>query len=161
MFYIVFIDMKVILTESQYRGMVERIKDFENKLEFMKKNLQNSLETDIGNHLYTNYPCEKKQYGINPTDSYQINLDYLSNEIGHRARILVWIDVKNKYVQAMVSIGGIPMGSIDSMTTIKWYLDDENGEETFYTKLDKSINQRLSEKYQDKIIDKYKKRISP
>ena len=153
--------MKVILTESQYRGMVERIKDFENKLDFMKKNLKYSLETDIGNHLYTNYPCEKRQYGINPTDSYQIKLDYLSNETGHSARILVWIDVKNKYVQAMVSIGGILGGSIDSMTTIKWYLEDENGEGTFYSKLDKSINQRLSEKYQDKIIDKYKKRVSP
>jgi hypothetical protein len=44
------------------------------------------------------------------------------------------------------------------MTTIKWLFEDENGEETFYSKLDKGIQTRMSQKYQDKMIEKYNSR---
>lgn len=151
--------MKIILTESQYKGMIKAVKDYENKLSFMKQNLRTALESDIFSHLHNKYKGEKQRYGINPDESFQINLEYLANEIGGRPRILVWIDVKDNYVQAMVTIGGFRLGSADKMSTIKWRFDDENGEETFYSKLDKNIEQRMSQGYQDKILEKYRSRI--
>jgi len=78
--------------------------------------------------------------------------------LGGRPRILVWVDVINGYVRAMITIGGIRGGGDDKMTTIKWLFEDENGEETFYSKLDKGIQTRMSQKYQDKMIEKYNSR---
>jgi hypothetical protein len=59
----------------------------------------------------------------------------------------------------MITIGGgIRGGGDDKMTTIKWSFEDENGEETFYSKLDKGIQTRMTQKYQDKMIEKYNSR---
>lgn len=148
--------MKLILTESQYKGMIKSIKDYEGKLYFLKQNLRTTIESDIFNHLFNKYQGKKARYGLNHDESFQIELDYLGNEIGGRPRILVWIDVKNNYVRAMVTIGGISGGSVDKMSTIKWLFDDESGEETFYSKMDKNIEQRMSQKFQDKILEKYR-----
>jgi len=150
--------MKLILTESQYRGMLKQIKDYEEKLSFMKQNLSTSVKADIFNHLFDKYTGEKSLYGINPEESFQIELDGLRNVLGGRPRILVWVDVINGYVRAMITIGGIRGGGDDKMTTIKWLFEDENGEETFYSKLDKGIQTRMSQKYQDKMIEKYNSR---
>ena len=112
----------------------------------------------IFNHLFDKYTGEKSIYGINPEESFQIELDGLRNVLGGRPRILVWVDVINGYVRAMITIGGIRGGGDDKMTTIKWLFEDENGEETFYSKLDKGIQTRMSQKYQDKMIEKYNSR---
>ena len=146
--------MKLILTESQYRGMLKQIKDYEEKLSFMKQNLSTSVKADIFNHLFDKYKGEKSIYG----KSFQIELDGLRNVLGGRPMILVWVDVINGYVRAMITIGGIRGCGDDKMTTIKWLFEDENGEETFYSKLDKGIQTRMSQKYQDKMIEKYNSR---
>lgn len=137
--------------------MLKHIKDYEDKLSFMKKNLSTSVKSDIFNHLFDKYTGEKSRYGINPEESFQIELDGLRNELGGRPRIIVWVDVINGYARAMITIGGISR-DVDKMTTIKWLFEDENGEEVFYSKLDKGIQTRMSQKYHDKMIEKYNSR---
>ena len=136
--------------------MLKQIKDYEGKLSFMKQNLSTSVKADIFNHLFDKYTGEKIFDGINPQASFQIELDGLRNELGVRPRIIVWLDVINGYVRALMTIGGI--SGVDKMTTIKWLIEDENGEETFYSKLDKGIQTRMTQKYQDKTIEKYNSR---
>ena len=140
--------MKLLINETQYQSIIKRIKDYEDKISFMKQNLIVSVERDIFDFLYSNYPGEKRQYGANST--FHITSEYLSEKLGHNIRLVVWVWVKTDYVEVALSYSSTK----DTMNRIKWYFESEMTEDEFYSKLDKLIQRKLSQKYMDNLLKK-------
>lgn len=147
--------MKLLISESQYRGILKHIKDYEHKINFMKKSLSFAVIEDILKHFSDN------SFNIDTLRSYDEVLgrtdtsnrrifDISRDDNGNHPKIRVWVTVgkTGTYVEVLIRFSEIYS---DKLSKIKWNFDDSEGENAFYSKIDNAIQKRLSQKYLDKL----------
>ena len=167
--------MKYILTESQYAGLMKLIKKHEEDLSFLKSSLVGSIETDITDFLNTKFQGRFGNYGYMQYPSFFIYPDKLTSELRKYNRsepaLVIIYHIKKSTGKVEISIfwntkvyfnykteDGKWKRNTYPTNTIKWdYMNNPDGEEEFFSKLEKTINGRISEKSQNKIIDDFEK----
>ena len=158
--------MKIILTESQYELLVKKIQKYQKDIDFLVTNLRYSVERDMIEHLTKTFDVEKRHTNASGYRYYVIVPEHISNKfMGNQSidpALLIVIIFGDDNVFVNVSYTGINgnftnTGNYvaDTNSYIKWkFVDNENGEEEFYSKLDKVINKKISIPYQNKLIEK-------
>ena len=167
--------MKYIITESQYSGLINLIKKQEDKLSFLKSNMTEAILSDLtdffrskfqgrfGNYSYMQYPAfffypdkltsELRKY--NRSEPALVILYHIKKPTGKVEISIFWntkLNFNYKTENGMWKRNTYPTNRI------KWdYMDSPDGEEEFFSKLEKTINGRISEKSQNKIIDDFEK----
>jgi hypothetical protein len=164
--------MKVLITESQYGALVELIQKHKRDIDFLITNLRYSVEKDVIEHLTKTFNAKKRNnnapgyyyYAIIPE---HINNKFMGNQdINPSLFIQIIFGKDNVFVNvSYTGINGnftnIDNYVADTNSYIRWkFVDNENGEEEFYSKLDKVINKKISIPYQNKLIEKIEASIS-
>ena len=155
--------MKVLITESQYGTLIELIQKHQRDIEFLKKNVRYSVERDVKEHLEKNFNGKWKEAYNKLEYIFNINTEHIKNKFRSNGdlnpRLNVYITFNDDYVFTNTSYVGLPANDTSSIVKWKFFLD-ENGEETFYSKLNKVINKKISIHYQDKLIEKVEASLS-
>jgi hypothetical protein len=167
--------MKYILTESQYAGLLKLIKKHEDDLYFLRSNMASTIESDITDVLNSKFQGRFGHYGYMQYPAFFIYPDKLTSELTKYNRsepaLVIVYHINKSTGKVQISIfwntkvyfnykteNGIWKRNTYPKNTVKWdYMNDPDGEEEFYSKLDKTINGRISEKAQNKIIDDFEK----
>jgi hypothetical protein len=164
--------MKILITESQYGGLIELIQKHKRDIDFLITNLRYSVERDVIEHLTKTFDVEKRHNNAPGYHYYVIVPEHINNKfIGNQdldPSLFITIIFGNDNVFVNVSYRGIngPINDINNYVTdtnsyIRWkFVDNENGEEEFYSKLDKVINKKISIPYQNKLIEKIEASMS-
>jgi hypothetical protein len=170
--------MKYILTESQYAGLLKLIKKHEDDIYFLKSNIVSTIESDINDVLNSKFQGRFGRYGYMKYPAFFIYPEKLASELAKynvREPFLV-IDYNVKKSTGKVEIyifwhtnvyfdykreDGRWERHRQPKNSIKWdYINNPEGQEEFLSKLEKTINGRISEKAQNKIIDDFEKLYS-
>jgi len=164
--------MKVLITESQYGALVELIQKHKRDIDFLMTNLRYSVEKDVIEHLTKTFNVRKRDNNAPGYHYYAIIPEHINNKfMGNQdinPSLFITIIFGNDNVFVNVSYMGLN-GHIneinhyvrDTNNYIRWkFVDNENGEEEFYSKLDKVINKKISIPYQNKLIEKIEASIS-
>ena len=167
--------MKYILTESQYSGLLKLIKKHEDDLFFLKSNIANTIESDVTDFLNSKFQGRFGNYSYMQYPSFFIYPDKLTSELRKYNRsepaLVIMYHIKKSTGKVEISIfwntkvnfnykteNGMWKRNTYPTNHIKWdYMDSPDGEEEFFSKLEKTINGRISEKSQNKIIDDFEK----
>lgn len=167
--------MKYILTESQYAGLMKLIKKQEDDLSFLRSSLVGSIETDLTDFLNSKFQGRFGNYGYMQYPAFFIYPDKLTSELRKYNRsepaLVIIYHIKKSTGKVEVDIfwntkvyfnykteDGRWKRNTYPTNRIKWdYMNNPDGEEEFFSKLEKTINGRISEKAQNKIIDDFEK----
>jgi len=164
--------MKVLITESQYGALIELIQKHKRDIDFLITNLRYSVENDVREHIEKTFNAKQLHNNARGHYSYVIVPEHINNKfIGNQdldPKLIIQITFGNDNVFINVSYMGIngPIDSINNYVTdtnsyIRWkFVDNENGEEEFYSKLDKVINKKIGIPYQNKLIEKIEASMS-
>lgn len=135
--------MKLILTESQYSGILKQIRNHQERADFLKKTLVSSITQDI-NDIMSKYGAIKQRGG-------RFDMEYVIPTEHNRA-LHIYVDVKMDFVSCSMTYH-----NSDRYNVIKWKFSDEEGESNFYSKLNSLLEKRLSKQYQEKLFRKESK----
>jgi hypothetical protein len=168
--------MKYIITEAQYSALRNLIKKHEDTISFLKTDISSAIETDVTNFLNSKFQGRFGKYGYMQYPSFFIYPDKLTSELtkynrSEPALVIVYhinkstgkVDINifwnpNKVNFNYKTENGIWKRNTYPKNNVKWdYMNNPDGEEEFYSKLEKTINGRISEKAQNKIIDDFEK----
>jgi hypothetical protein len=164
--------MKILITESQYGGLIQMIQKHKRDIDFLITNLRYSVEKDVIEHLTKTFNAKKRNNNAPGYYYYAIIPEHINNKfMGNQdinPSLFITIIFGDDNVFVNVSYMGIngPINEInhyvrDTNNYIRWkFVDNENGEEEFYSKLDKVINKKISIPYQNKLIEKIEASIS-
>ena len=167
--------MKYIITESQYSGLINLIKKQEDKLSFLKSNMSDAILTDLTDFFSSKFQGRFGNYSYMQYPAFFIYPDKLTSELRKYNRsepaLVIMYHIKKSTGKVEISIfwntkvnfnykteNGMWKRNTYPTNHIKWdYMDSPDGEEEFFSKLEKTINGRISEKAQNKIIDDFEK----
>lgn len=167
--------MKYILTESQYSGLLKLIKKHEDDLFFLRSNLSYTIESDITDFLNSKFQGTFGKYSYMQYPAFFIYPDKLTSELRKYNRsepaLVILYHIKKSTGKVEISIfwntkvnfnykteNGVWERNTYPTNRIKWdYINNPDGEDEFFSKLEKTINGRISEKAQNKIIDDFEK----
>lgn len=154
--------MKFIITESQYSGLIDKIKKYQRDIDFLRKNMKLMVERDVDEYIQKTFDISSMR-NDGRSNIYRIEPEHLISKLKkyNGVKPHLWISVTSgmNKIQVWILYSGIPIHDTNSI--IKWdWGTDENGEEVFYSKLNKVINKKLSIPYQDKLIEKIKVSLS-
>ena len=167
--------MKYIITESQYGGLMKLIKKHENALSFLKTSLSGAIEHDVSDFLNSKFQGRFGNYGFSQYPVFFIYPEKLSSELikynRRETALVIGYNIKKSTGKVEIHIfwntkvnfyykteDGKWKRNTYPTNTIKWdYMINPDGEEEFLSKMEKTINERISEKSQNKIIDDFEK----
>jgi len=167
--------MKYIITESQYSGLINLIKKQEDKLSFLKSNMTEAILSDLTDFFRSKFQGRFGNYSYMQYPAFFIYPDKLTSELRKYNRsepaLVILYHIKKSTGKVEISIfwntklnfnykteNGMWKRNTYPTNRIKWdYMDSPDGEEEFFSKLEKTINGRISEKSQNKIIDDFEK----
>jgi hypothetical protein len=167
--------MKYIITEAQYSALRKLIKKHEDTISFLKTDISSAIETDVTNFLNSKFQGRFGTHGWMQYPGFFIYPDKLTSELAKYNRnepaLIISYHIKKSTGKVEINIFWNPKVNFNYKTEngiwkrntyptnrIKWdYMNDPDGEEEFYSKLEKTINGRISEKAQNKIIDDFEK----
>lgn len=164
--------MKVLITESQYGALIELIQKHKRDIDFLITNLRYSVEKDVIEHLTKTFNAKQRHNNAPGYYYYVIVPEHISNkfmgnqDINPSLFIQIIFGKDNVFVNvSYTGINGnftnIDNYVADTNSYIRWkFVDNENGEEEFYSKLDKVINKKISIPYQNKLIEKIEASMS-
>jgi hypothetical protein len=73
--------MKLILNESQYNSVLEKIKSLEDEVKSLKTNLMNMIKNKIFEYIDSNYDAKGGKYNYGNTTVFFILPDYIENAL--------------------------------------------------------------------------------
>jgi hypothetical protein len=170
--------MKFILTESQYAGLMKLIKKHEDDLSFLKSSVVTSIEHDVTDLLNSKFQGRFGNYGYMKYPSFFIYPEKLASELAkYNVRepfLVIEYHVKKSTGKVEINIfwnsnvyfdykreDGRWVRHRQPKNSITWdYMNNPDGQEEFLSKLEKTINERISEKAQNKIINDFEKLYS-
>lgn len=167
--------MKYILTESQYSGLLKLIKKHEDDLFFLRSNMSYAIESDVTDFLNSKFQGTFGKYSYMQYPAFFIYPDKLTSELTKYNRsepaLVIIYHINKSTGKVDISIfwntkvnfnykteNGVWKRNSYPTNRIKWdYINNPDGQDEFFSKLEKTINGRISEKAQNKIIDDFEK----
>ena len=167
--------MKYIITEAQYSALRNLIKKHEDTISFLKTDISSAIESDITDFLISKFQGRLGNYGYMQYPSFLIYPDKLTSELRKYNRseptLVVSYHINKSTGKVDIAIfwnakvnfnykteNGLWKRTTYPKNNVKWdYMNNPDGEEEFFSKLEKTINGRISEKSQNKIIDDFEK----
>lgn len=158
--------MQILINESQYEGLVSRIRNLERELELYKKNLKISIRSDFVKFIEDNFIGDwegHQWFTWRPDVSYIIKPEYiikkLENNKKHNPILVVFYLLSDDKLEVGVSYDGFAYKSWgwhkDTDSRLKWYYTKgEMSQDEFFNKVNKLITKKISIPYQDKLLDK-------
>jgi hypothetical protein len=155
--------MKLILNESQYNGVLEKIKSLEDEVKSLKTNLMNMIKNKIFEHLDSNYNGKGGKHSYGNETVFFILPDYIENallkvNIKNSFLAISFKLVNNQYVEVSIYWDSDIRDKADpEKNIIQWnYNDNEEELNKFINKINQTIDRRLSKENFNKIIGKLK-----
>ncbi len=151
------------------------IKKQEEDLSFLKSSVVSTIEHDVTDFLNSKFQGRFGHYGYTQYPVFFIYPDKLTSELTKYNRrepaLVIAYNIKKSTGKVEINIFWNTKVSFNYKTedgkwkrnkypqnTIKWdYMNNPDGEEEFLSKLEKTINGRISERAQNKIIDDFEK----
>ncbi len=151
------------------------IKKQEEDLSFLKSSVVSTIEHDVTDFLNSKFQGRVGHYGYTQYPVFFIYPDKLTSELTKYNRrepaLVIAYNIKKSTGKVEINIFWNTKVSFNYKTedgkwkrnkypqnTIKWdYMNNPDGEEEFLSKLEKTINGRISERAQNKIIDDFEK----
>lgn len=167
--------MKYIITEAQYSALRNLIKKHEDTISFLKTDISSAIESDVTDFINSKFQGRFGNYSYMQYPAFFINPDKLTSELRKYNRsepaLVIIYHITKSSGKVEISIfwntkvnfnykteNGIWKRNTYPTNRIKWdYMNNPDGEDEFYSKLEKTINGRISEKAQNKIIDDFEK----
>jgi hypothetical protein len=155
--------MKLILNESQYNSVLEKIKSLEDEVKSLKTNLMNMIKNKIFDYLDSNYDAKGGKYNYGNTTVFFILPDYIENallkkNIKNSFLSISFNLVNNQYIEVSIYWdSNIKEKADPEENKIQWnYNDNEEELNRFVNKINQTIDRRLSKENLNKIIGKLK-----
>lgn len=155
--------MKLILNESQYNSVLEKIKSLEDEVKSLKTNLLNMIKNKIFEYINSNYDGKGSKYNYGNTTIFFILPDYIENALLKKniknSFLSINFDlVDDQYVEVSIYWDSTIKDKADpEVNKIQWnYNDNEEELNRFVNKINQTIDRRLSKETLNKIIGKLK-----
>ena len=155
--------MKLILNESQYNSVLEKIKSLEDEVKSLKTNLMNMIKNKIFEYIDSNYDAKGGKYNYGNTTVFFILPDYIENallkkNIKNSFLSISFNLVNNQYIEVSIYWdSNIKEKADPEENKIQWnYNDNEEELNRFVNKINQTIDRRLSKENLNKIIGKLK-----
>jgi len=155
--------MKLILNESQYNSVLEKIKSLEDEVKSLKTNLMNMIKNKIFEYIDSNYDAKGGKYNYGNTTVFFILPDYIENallkkNIKNSFLSISFNLVNNQYIEVSIYWdSNIKEKADPEENKIQWnYNDNEEELNGFINKINQTIDRRLSKENLNKIIGKLK-----